>query len=100
MEIQLKGFIEHNKTLSTINFRLRQRYRCMTRLLFVTDNVLRAIDDRKCTAVVLLEYSKSFDTLDNSFFITNISSSGFGVEARNQIESYLTSRSQVNENVS
>lgn len=88
MEIHLKEFLKHNKIIPTIQSGFRQRYICTTDILHVTDDILHATDDVKCTALVLLNYSKVHDTLDHN--LKNLFSCGFGVEALSLFESSLT----------
>lgn len=103
MEIQMKDFIEKNNILPSIQSGFRQGYSCATALLHVTDDIIRATDNGQSTALVLLDYSKAFDTIDHSLLLTILSSCGFSLDALNVLKSYLTCRSQnvqVSDNVS
>jgi hypothetical protein len=66
-----------------------------TALLRIQNDLLLAIDQRKLSALVLLDLSAAFDTIDHSILFTRLSST-FGItgSALSLLTSYLTDRSQ------
>lgn len=60
----------------------------------VTDNIARAVDDKETTALVLLDYSKAFDTVNHDLLCAKLRFYGFHTSALNLIKCYLTNRTQ------
>ncbi len=52
-----------------------------TTLIKTTDVILKAIDNKKLTAVVLLDLSKAFDSLDHDILISKRNDVGLSFEA-------------------
>ena len=52
------------------------------------------MNDNKLTAVVLLDMSKAFDTVDHHILISKLKDVGVSTEALKWFTSYLTNRSQ------
>jgi len=66
-----------------------------TALVKVTNDVLMALDDRKCVYLVLLDLSAAFDTIDHQVFLARLrKDNGVCGDALDWMESYLTHRSQ------
>jgi hypothetical protein len=72
----------------------KQWHSTETSLIKTTDVILMAIDDKKLTAVVLLDMSKAFDSLDHDILISKLNDVGLFSEALNWFTSYLTNRYQ------
>ena len=72
----------------------KQWHSTETSLIKTTDVILKAIDDKKLTAVVLLDMSKAFDSLDHDILISKLKDVGLSSEALNWFTSYLTNRYQ------
>jgi hypothetical protein len=66
-----------------------------TALLRIQNDLLLAIDKRKLSALVLLDLSAAFDTIDHSILLDRMSTS-FGItgSALSLLSSYLTNRTQ------
>jgi hypothetical protein len=52
------------------------------------------MDNKKLTALVLLDLSKAFDSVDHSILLKKLSNVGVSGEALNWFESYITDRKQ------
>ena len=72
----------------------KQWHSTETSLIKTTDVILKAIDDKKLTAVVLLDMSKAFDSLDHDILISKLKDVGLSSEALNWFTNYLTNRYQ------
>lgn len=45
-------------------------YSCTTALMHVTDDILRAFDDKLCTVLLLLDFTRAFVTINYNVLIT------------------------------
>ena len=63
-------------------------------LLHVTDDIFRAGDEQKNTCLILLDYSKAFDTLNHATLCTKLKYFGLSEHACAFIHSYLINRYQ------
>ncbi len=73
----------------------KQWHSTETTLIKTTDIMLKAIDNTKLTAVVLLDFSKAFDSLDHDILISKLKDVGLSFEALSWFKSYLTNRYQI-----
>jgi len=60
--------------------------------LLVTDHLLKAIDDEKVTAVVLIDLNKSFESISHATRLNKLPFLGKSRNAENWFQSYLTDR--------
>lgn len=73
----------------------RPGYSCTTAMLSVTDDILKATDMGLVTLLVLLDYSKAFDTVSHEILLSLLSFIGLSREAVNLLNGYLSNRRQV-----
>ena len=66
-----------------------------TSLIHKTDAILGAIDQKKTTAVVLLDMSKAFDSNNHSILLDKLQDIGASASALRGFSSYLFGRKQV-----
>ena len=85
--------LSHNR-LATNQSGNKQWHSTETSLIKTTDIILKAIDDKKLTAVVLLDMSKAFDSLDHDILFNKLKDVGLSSEALHWFASYLTNRYQ------
>ena len=62
--------------------------------LLVTDHILKAIDEKKVTVLVLLHLSKAFDSIDHDHLLYKLQNVGISSNAIKRFRSYLTGRMQ------
>ena len=62
--------------------------------LLVSDHIYRAMDDKKVTAIVLIDLSKAFDSLSHPVFLTKLHNLGASENALAWFKSYLSERLQ------
>lgn len=63
-------------------------------MLFTALRLFTAFDDKKVTAILLLDYSKAFDTLNYKILLSKLNKLGLSYNAVAFIKSYLTLRYQ------
>ena len=92
---QLMPYLLSHNRLAVNQSGNKQWHSTETSLIKTTDIILKAIDDKKLTAVVLLDVSKAFDSLDHDILFSKLKDVGLSSEALNWFASYLTNRYQV-----
>ena len=65
-----------------------------TALIHATDFILNAIDKKKTTAIVLLDMSKAFDSINHVILLNKLQDAGALNSALQWFHSYLSNRSQ------
>jgi hypothetical protein len=65
-----------------------------TALLKITEDIFEAIDDCDITLLILLDFSKAFDTVNHRLLIEKMKILGFQENACSWVESYLSDRYQ------
>ena len=66
-----------------------------TSLIRTTDAILHGIDEKKTTAVVLLDMSKAFDTINHGILLNKLLDNGISPSCVAWFTSYLSDRRQV-----
>ena len=64
-------------------------------MIETTDSILNAIDEKELTAVVLLDMSKAFDSMDHEILLLKLQDVGLSPATVNWFSSYLSERFQV-----
>ena len=72
----------------------RKLYSTETALLCVTDDLLQTVDDKKISALVLLDMSKAFDSIRHCLLLQKLQALGVSFSCRDWFHSYLVGRSQ------
>ena len=72
----------------------RRGYSCATALLDVTDNIVRELDIGKASILVLLDFSKAFDTLHHDTLLAVLHYVGLSESAVRFFRDYLSNRRQ------
>lgn len=91
---QLSGFIERNKILPDVQSGFRGGRGTTTALLDVVDNILAEQDQGLGTILVLLDFSRAFDSISIPLLLSKLSYYGVDATAIGWFESYLSNRSQ------
>ena len=70
---QFVDFLSANKKLAKTQSGNRKLHSTETALLCVTDDLLRAMDDKKVSVIVLLDMSKAFDSVRHDILLETLS---------------------------
>ena len=84
-----------NERLSTRQSGNKKSHSTETSLIRTTDAILNAIDEKKTTAVVLLDMSKAFDTIIHGILLNKLLDIGTSPSCVAWFTSYLSDRRQV-----
>ena len=91
---QFVTFLDNNNKLSQFQSGNRKYHSAETALLSVTDDLLKAIDEKKISILVLMEMSKAFDSVNNDILLFRIRSLGVSPSALELFKSYFKGRYQ------
>nr|CAH7735754.1 unnamed protein product [Callosobruchus chinensis] len=94
---QLKVFITANKILPVTQSGFRSGHSTTTALATVTDDLFRACDKRMYTCLILIDFSRAFDTLDHAILCSKFKCLGISDLAVGFFNRYLQNRSQCTE---
>ena len=93
--VRLQDYLESNQLNEPLQSAYKRFHSCETALVRVHNDILRAIDDRHCVILLLLDLSAAFDTVDHDILLTRLKSK-FSIcgTALEWFRSYLTNRTQ------
>lgn len=99
LNYQIKQHLDKYNILPNSQSGFRSGFSCATALLDVTDNIFKEIDNGNASVLVLLDYSKAFDTINHSLMLAILHFIGFSANAIELMAIYLKNRSQFVETV-
>ena len=92
---QFISHLKENSLLETFQSAYKPGHSTETALLRVSNDILRAIDDKQCVALTLLDLSAAFDTIDHNILLNTLKNDlGIHDVALQWFSSYLTNRLQ------
>ena len=91
---QLQDHLRRNALLPSTQSGFRPGHSCVTALAAVSDDIFRATDCGQLTVLVLLDYSKAFDTVSHDLLISLLKYFGLSPSAGDFFREYLVGRSQ------
>ena len=91
---QLMEYLIKNNKLAVHQSGNRKLQSTETALLYVTDQLLQAMDDKKVSIMVLLDMSKAFDSIRHDILLSKLQSLDFSQCALDWFQSYLSDRQQ------
>lgn len=94
MHQQLTKYLNVCDILPANQSGFRKSHSTTTALMQVSDDILEATDTNKITALILLDLTKAFDTLDHKLLIAKLGYIGLGDGVRDMLLSYLNNRTQ------
>ena len=95
VSLQLNDYLSLNNLHEPLQSAYKTFHSCETALLRVQNDILHSIDNRSCVAMLLLDLSAAFDTVDHQILLNRLNTK-FGISgiALQWFKSYLTDRFQ------
>ena len=72
----------------------KKKHSTETLHIFMSDMILQAMDQKQVTALVLLDLSKAFDSIEHEILLRKLRELGVSIQAMEWFRSYLTDRKQ------
>lgn len=94
VDSQLREYTTKYNILPEMQSGFRSLHSCETALLNITDDILRGIDQQEVTVLVLLDYSKAFDTINYEIMLSVLKYIGLSEKATKFFRNYLSNRFQ------
>lgn len=91
---QLEDYIGKFRILHVNQSEFRAGYSCGTTLLDLTDNILRELDAGKNSALILLDYSRAFETISYDIMSALLHFVGCSYDAIGLLFSYFNGKCQ------
>ena len=89
----LQHFEEHG-VLTNLQHGFRSGFSCETQLLITTHDILQSFDKKKQQDIVILDFSKAFDTVPHDRLLEKLEHMGVHGNLHEWIKAFLTNRSQ------
>ena len=91
----LMKFFQKQQILDVAQFGSRPNLSCETLLLHLTDKWLKSMDNSELTGLVLVDFRKAFDLVNQDLSLQKLSTYGVLGQAHRWFTSYLKGRKQV-----
>ncbi len=91
---QMYAFAESNKLINDLQSGFRKGHSTTTALIKVADDIREAIDRKKISLLVLLDFSKAFDRVNHRLLLIKLRRLGFSASVIKWLQHYLTGRMQ------
>lgn len=95
VSLQLTKFLEDKNILPNVQSGFRKGHSTSTALLDVVDSLLAGQDCGMISILVLLDFSRAFDSINTSLLISKLSYYGFDMQTVKWFHSYLKNRYQL-----
>lgn len=91
---QVRSFVCNNSILYKYQSGYRPNFSSQTALVSITDDVRRAMDSRELTVMILLDFSRAFDSVHHELLLSILRSYNFSNNVVSWFGSYLNNRQQ------
>lgn len=95
LTINLQNILRQEKGYQARKVVTNMFFSTETSLINITDSILNAIDQKKVTALVLLDMSKAFDCVNHNILTSKLQDMGASQSCLQWFSSYLSNRQQV-----
>ena len=92
---QFANLLEQNENIAKLQNGNRKLHSTETALLYFTDEILKNMDDKKVSVIVLLDMSKAFDSVCHDLMLSKLCRIGVSNAACNWFGSYLSQQNQI-----
>ena len=86
--------LEEHEVLTNLQHGFRSGFSCETQLLITSHDIIQDFDKKKQTDLVILDFSKAFDTVPHDRLLAKLAHIGINGKINAWIKSFLTCRSQ------
>lgn len=95
LKVQIRDFLRENKLIRELQSGFRSGHSTATALMKVTCDIKNAMDKKMTTVLLLLDFSKAFDSVDHNLLLDKLQRQfNFESTAISLIKSYLAERVQ------
>ena len=94
LHAQLISYLESNNVLIDTQGGFRRGHSTIATISEFTDDIFKAIDDKKVTLSVFIDLKKAFDTVNHDILLKKLERLGLDVFAMKWMKDYLTNRYQ------
>lgn len=95
MDKQIRRYLEDHHLLPECQSGFRTNHSCESALLNIIDDIITAEENNKYTILVLLDFSKAFDTVNHEILLAILNYIGFHRSSVSLVSNYLKDRSQI-----
>ena len=92
MHSQISKYILGKNIISSAQSGFRECHSTTTGLTTIVDDLLRSSDEGKASCLILLDYSKEFDTMDPTLFCDQLKYYRFDEKSVRLLQNYLSGR--------
>ena len=92
--LQLSEYLEENDLLHPSHHGFRSKHNTSTALLHMVDTWMEALENDEISAVIMLDMSAAFDTIQHDILVSKMKLYGLENCALSWVKSYLSGRSQ------
>ena len=94
VNIQIVKYLVKHDLIDPYQSAYKKNHSTTTALLKLNEDIFEALDDSEVTLLVLLDFSKAFDTVNHRLLLAKLDILGFQGNVCSWIHSYLSGRSQ------
>ena len=91
---RLYTFLSNNNIIYNLQFGFRKQYSTSHALINITENIRKALDDRKIGYGVFVDFQKAFDTVDHQILLAKLNHYGIHGVSNDWFKSYLSNCNQ------
>ena len=94
VSVQVLKYLKNHELMDPLQSGFKESHSTLSALLKVTNDIFDALDNSEVSILVLLDYSKAFDTINHQLLLAKMQALGFKYSALDWFSSYLSNRFQ------